>query len=1566
MELLLTKTCHYVGTFGCHSVGQTDLDIDNNGLITYSLGPDCLDYFNISSNGIVRISKPIDYESDQAFQCTIIATDNGAIPKNDTTYINIEFIPQNDLPPQCPPYLVLSFATNAPKGHVVAVLTAQDDDIGVDHYILNYELTDLSEENSFYITQVDNNHVELRTNVASFPTGNSYSATLNINDLVWHLCVTNITIYVEESSYFDFSFTLPKIAFFRAGSEFNFGDQSYQQEIGFFIEDKDTTDVVAIAERAGQTDTLTITKEPQTATNVFGVVRGSINIHFDQAWVRVTAQFSSASGSTYLEAPTEARITLRSNSRSLESTGIICSAGVLTDGICTGTVVLSSDWFQAGDTAGVSITLNGIDTFIQDINIVQEPVIPATTTENLFVSVPHRTLFPTDTFTITIGSYTRYEPIGFEMSISYQTDLLDFVTEYALPGWQCSFNDTDPGGTTTRNYVCNYPDTDGLDQGRVNKYTDLVKVEFRLYSDETLSYVEFTTLGKTLTANNANIYSVSSGTQIHIYDVNGFSAAPPSGTNYPIVYYESDLELHVFGFVEDSEILNDLNILDVTTKTIDAGIAMKGVRKNPSSALRDLFISAFDCNSSDTSILKVTPNCMLLLDADTNTNNDPVTVTISRANVAITTISFRVWMPMLIGSGYLDVTFSDDKLQPISTCGGLYQQTRVILRAVFASPNVTAVSVFYSDYDSISISVSRTDVATFSDGIITVNPSFNEPSSVDVLLLVEQGSTPIAQATFTVDPITEVTLEVIKPEVFTEMTLQSVPDIITDLSVDRLFLRAKLTENCDADLKPNYVSTKAVFSDGHTQILDNLANELELKPYPPILRHTSGLTLQAYGSGTGPVEVCWQCSGAPAKCGETSVTCSIPPPDDQTLVIDPSVIAYPGSVAQLAGYPSVATITQISLTYGSQVRDLRADDRTTISINDTYNLFTFDNTTLQFTPRTDTGSGYAYISVTFSQAPDVLLQGVIQLVTHRGIEFTLSPFPSYPGSPFYIIDTLKKINGTSVYQRGLLTATLNTDSDDPSGSISITNIANYTTDPSILQISSDQIITPIIAGVANITVNFYGLEETISVTVTDDLVGVLSLPRFQLPFNTLNGFVNASQVFILDITFDDSTNILDFFSDPYYGADQKLVRLTSISDTRGAIQLRQNGRVSILDNYHGLLSVAAISNDITTSTSFAVNLDPAAGDFDIGYSTGIPVGPLQRGSTYNNIPIRLNAGFSTTSFDMEIVFDENVFEPTGEAEVYFDGNIAVESSIPSRSNIYKFVGVLNSDIAGVVNFGDFGLRVKDDAAAGLTSISLFILELVDDSSNMITSDSYSVASEIEVEILGDRRRSIPSLPKHRSQRIRRAPGEIPCGRFGDINGDGAFTVLDAQLGRDYLASPVGPRPTGLDVNRDGRDTIDDVIYLIRGLAFSLPFLCSVTTTPPAVNGSCTLKISVIVENSDGSYPDPSYTFPHVLVQHEYITPSANDWDVSIVKFGGKSNPTPSGVSARGGLWEAYPTEDGSYLVEVETALSAESIGITVVLLTTNTQFVSLRSRFVQIPSTNQTFFTITIKFQILL
>ena len=1532
-------------------VNATDLDIDNNGLITYSLGPDCLDYFNISSDGTVRISNPIDYESDQAFQCTIIAKDNGVVPKNDTTYISIEFIPQNDLPPQCPASVVLSFALNAPINHVVAVLTAQDDDLGLDHNILAYQLTDLSTENSFYITQVDNNHVELRTNIASFTTGSYYSATLNITDLVWHLCVTKIEIYVEESSYFDFSFTSPKIAFFRSGSEFNFVDKSYQQEIGFFVEDKDTTDVDAVAERAGQTEYHTITKEPQTAANGFGVVRGSTTIYFDQPWVRVSAQFSSASGSTYLQAPTGARITLISQTRPLESTGSICTPGVITDGICTGTVMLSSDWFQANDTADVYITLDGIDTFIREIFIMHEREIPATTTENLFVSVPHRRLFPTDTFTITLGSYTRYEPIGFEMSISYMSHLLGFIRYTPSSGWLCGDSSTDSGGLTTLNYVCNYPDTDGLNQGRVNKYTDLVVIDFLLYSDEAFSYAEFTTLGKTLTANNANIYSVSSGTQIHKYDSNGFSPAPASGTNHPRVYYESDTELHVFGFVEDSEVLNDLKILNVATKTIDAGIAMKSVRKNPNSNLLNLFLSTFDCDSSDTSILKITGNCLLFLDGDTSVNGDLVTVTISRDGEIITTISLRVWIPVQIGSGYLEVVFSDDTLQPISTCEGLYQQTRVILRGQFVSPSETALSVFYSDYDSISIQVSRTDVTTYSNGIITVNSNFSENSQVEVKLLVLQGISPIGEGTFYVDPNYVVTLEVIKPEVFTEMTLTSVPNTITDLSTDRLFLRAKLTENCDADLKPNYVSTKAVFSDGHTQILDNLADELELKPYPPILKHTSGLTLQAYGSGSGPVEVCWKCSAAAPKCGETSVTCSIPPPDGQTLVIDPSVIAYPGSIAQLAGYPSVATITQISLTYGSDIRDLRADDRTTISINDTDSLFNFNTSTLEFTPRTNTGSGYAYITVTFSQAPNVLLQGVIQLVTHRGIEFTLSPFPSYPDSLFNSVDTLKKINGTSVYQRGFLTAVLNTDSNDPSGSILISDLATYTTDTSILQISSDRIVTPVTIGVANITVNFYGLEASISVTVTNDLVGVFALTRFQLPSDTLNGLVNQSQVFTLDILLDDLTNIIDFFSDSYYRSDQRLVRLTSVSDTRGAIQLQQNGRVSILDNYHGLLSVAAISGLITTSTSFAVNLDPAPGDFDIGEITGIPIGPLQRGSTYNGITIRLNAGVSTKSFDMEIIFDEDVFEPTGEGNVDYPGNVAVESSIPSKSNIYKFVGVLDTDLFGSVLFGDFGLRVKDNATTGLTSISLFIIELVDDAGNMITSDSYSVASEIEVEILGDRRRSVPSLPKHRSQRMRRAPGEIPCGRFGDINNDGAFTVLDAQLGRVYLASGSGSRPAGLDVNQDGQDTIDDVIYLIRGLAFSIPFLCNVTTTPAAL-GDCTLKINLILENSDGSYPAPAFTFPHVMIQHNYITSAANDWDVSIVKFGGKSSPTPSGRTPRGGLWEAYPTVDNSYLVEVETALSAESIGLTVVLLTTNTQFVSLRSRFVPLYKPN--------------
>ena len=1542
-------------------VAATDRDIGNNGEIVYSLDSDCLGYFAVSLDGTVRTAKELDYEDVQTFQCTIIATDQGEIPNFDTTFIDIVFTPLNDLSPQCPAILELSLAGNAPLGHVVDTITAQDDDLGEDHNILSYELVDSSNYN-FYILQISNNQVELRTNRSSYTTGEIFDVTLNTTDRVWHYCVTQIRIFVEESSYFDFSFSIPKIAHFLTIPQYNFALEAYEQDIGFFVDNKDTASFQATAERAGQTQSTAITKAPQAAVSAVGVIRGSVFIYFDQPWLRVTAQFSSSSGSTYINSPTSARIEVTSQTESLTATASICTPNVLTDGICEGTVNFSPDWFNSGHSANVTITLDGNEFAIQEINFRLKPSIPSVVSENLMLSVPHFDIYPSDVFDIQLSAYTRYEPIGYQVEISYPVSRLSPVGSphyTTVTGWLCSSSSTSDGTDITENYVCNYANTDALTPGRVDRFTDLLTLRFQRIG--TISG-DFTIRprGISLTANNAVIYSVGSSTvAIHTYDYNnGFEEGHPNPPSDPTIYFLDDSQIRVFGFVEDSEIINDIQILDLSSKTIDAGIGLRGVMQNPIQAITTLGFTGFTCTSQFPSILEITGDCLLQLTRGVTTNgSDLVSVTIRQGADVISTVSFRVWVPVLVAGRYVSVSFSDNLLQPITNCPGLYQETRVRLRAVFKTPSSSAVHFYFSDFSNITTSLSRTDLATYANGIISVNLSFSESSSVDVKLSVLNNANVIGEGMVTVDPNDPVTLEVIKPEIFTELSLESVPDTISDLSGDRLYLRARLTENCDADLKENYVSTKAIFSDGHTQVLDNLVSDLELKPYSLILRHKSGLTLEAYGSGSGPVEVCWKCSATTERCGTTSVTCSIPPPDSQSLGIDANEIAFDGSIANLAGYPNVATITEISLTYGGAAKDVRFDERTTIAINDPDNLFNFNNLTLQFTPRTETGSGFASITVTFFQAPSVVLTEQIQLVRHKEIQLTLSPYPLYPGSSFNVVSNLRRVSGTNVFQQGMLSAVLETTTSEI---IDVTSLANYLTNTVILNIDSSQIVTPLMLGSANISADFNGLTASVSINVLNDTVDLASIASFQLPQGSLNKRVNESEILDLDINLTDGTVIIDFFSYSYYGANQRLVIL-SATDTRGAIRVQQNGQVFILDNHYGNVVVRASGgNNIEATTAFAVNLIPEIGDFDLGRTSGIPFGPLTKGVTYT-IPIRVNAGsLNLSSFDLEIEFEGDVFQPTGVASVFHSGNIAIESSIPSRKNIYKFVGVLATPLKGIVDFGDFELQVKSDAPSGITRINVLIVELVDVNENMITpSDTLSMASDIEIEILGNRRRSVPmfhSRAKRGNYRFRRAPGQLPCGKFGDASGDGAFTVLDAQVVRDSIAS--GTTPAGnFDVNQNGAVDINDVIYLIRGLAFSLPFLCNITIYPVLEDVVCNLRIEISLENSDGNTPPSEFTFPHVMVQHTYITPAVNDWDVSVVTFGAKSNPTPAGVSPLGGLWEAYPslTNDGSYLVDIETALSANDIGVTVVIMTANTQFSSPRSRFVSLYKPSDTF-----------
>ena len=1541
------------------TVSASDRDIGNNGAIDYSLDKDCRSYFTVSSSGVIQIALSIDFEDVQSFVCTVIATDRGYEPRSSTAYFNVDFIPINDLGPECPATVVLAFAFNAPMGHVIGIITAQDGDLGnVGHDLLSYNLVDTAGD-QFSINKISNNQVELKTVQTVFATGDQFSVTLNVTDDVLHYCVSQITLFVQELSYFDFDFDVPKIGFFKEIPKFNFVEESYDQIAGFFVEGRDTTNFNAVASRGPQTRSTPITKVPQTATAVSGVIRGENKTYFDNPKITVTAQFKSASGSTYLSQP-NAMLRLISTTRVLTANAVICTSAMLTDGICTGVLTLTPDWFTTSDTANVAVMLDGTLFLIGSVMIVQKPTLPVRPTENFVITVPHYGIFEGDEFEVEISAFTRYEPVGYQFEITYDTAIVSYLSTVFTSGWVCS-----PSVVTDKvSYSCNLQNTNDIPSGTVDKYTDLLTARFRLVSTSPPSSFTIQGRGRALTGNNAVIYSTGAGSpnRIHQYDRDGFLTAsfphsPNSSNAEPMVYVEEDRQLIVYGIVEDSELLNDLRILDITEKIIDAGIALKAVPRNPSSALTDLPLSGFTCTSSDLTVLRTsTTGCMLMFVAGasgTTVPSESVTVEINQGATLIASINFRVWTPKLIGSDYALIELNDENLQNISTCSNRYQQARVNIRATFESSlsSATPIQAYYADYSDMTFQIDIPGVS-FSNGIISVNSTFSGTTRTTVTFRLRNAGQTVATKQFTVDPVDTVTLEIIKPEVFTEMSVTSLPPDISILSQDQLTLRGKLSQNCNTDKQPNYVTTKAVFSDGTTQILDGMASELTINPYAPVLRNSGPLTLEAYGSGTGQVQVCWKCPVADDTCGEVSVTCNIPSPTAQLLQVDAGIIAYQGSIANLAGIPSISRITTISLFYGSEESDLRFDPRTNITLIDPLNLFVLNSTALTISPNTNTGFGTATLRITFSQAPTVVLERPILLAVAEGLAIQLAPYPAYPDSSSQSDGiVLEKISGTGVFERATVMTTLMTREQTTSPDIS--NLVAYTTTPNDIVTITGTRITPIKSGIAELTAEFNGLSAQVSINVTDVEVRVLSIDLFQLPSNTLNVPINQSVPLTLDLTLTDGTRILNFFGDAYY-RPQTLITFNTSSQVT-AIEVNNDGEVIIRENHHGLVSLNAISGSVLEMTSFAVNLNPNIGDFDLGQRTGIPIGPLSPGDLVT-VPIRFNAGTNGLSaFHIEVMFDEAVFMATGVAQILGDVTVEIGFNIPNRTNIYNFVGVFNDPILNLQDFGQFQLMVKSDAPSTIASISLFRV-ILEDESNGLIEDKLSEAGDIPVQINGRSRRSSEEGTRKLFRRTTPAtPGNLPCGNLGDANNDGNFNVLDARATRDMTVSSPNNYIANLDVNRDTILDINDVLYMIRGLALSLPFHCHTAVTMVS-STSCKLKITVELRNADNTPPLQDYTFPIVLIQHRYFSIS-NDWAASNVTTGYKSSPTPGPIRPIGGLWESTPSTQspGIYEIEIDTAISAEEIGLTVLLMTANSQFMSSRSRFTSIYKANSRF-----------
>ena len=124
----------------------TDQDIGNNGEVSYSLSPESqhlAHLFRVDTNsGWVTSLTTLDYETDQSFTLTILASDNGQEKHTAETRVRIQLVDVNDNPPEFSQRLY-SAAVNegALPGTIIFQLHTSDHDTSLLNPV-NYFITE--------------------------------------------------------------------------------------------------------------------------------------------------------------------------------------------------------------------------------------------------------------------------------------------------------------------------------------------------------------------------------------------------------------------------------------------------------------------------------------------------------------------------------------------------------------------------------------------------------------------------------------------------------------------------------------------------------------------------------------------------------------------------------------------------------------------------------------------------------------------------------------------------------------------------------------------------------------------------------------------------------------------------------------------------------------------------------------------------------------------------------------------------------------------------------------------------------------------------------------------------------------------------------------------------------------------------------------------------------------------------------------------------------------------------------------------------------------------------------
>ena len=1191
------------------------------------------------------------------------------------------------------------------------------------------------------------------------------------------------------------------------------------------------------------------------------------------------------------------------------------------NGLCLASLQLPTEWFLFSDgiaSADLEIRILGTDDLPINIGSLSlHPNQPVSLSNTIALVLPSQPINPGESFTVTASAHATYAVATYSITCSFSELLQVIVLNIDQEKW---VSETRADNDSNIAVVSILRDADSVTFDESND-EEIFTIEMILSPNAMPD--DYVTI-----ACNVNHLSNVLNEQILPEDISILPSAliyDYNSSNDPYtgeILVGSDSAVGLVSYADQSQIINT---------AIFSGNRQEFVLNHflvySNGQLLDT--SEIECESDSTAFY-LSSDCMSFVLNGTEANGDSkAKITITHRNLS-TQVYVRVWYPF--SEALLSI--SPQVLSPIrdavvmnssGDCVQLWEKGQIELFVDYSydsdSPSYT-VSMLTHIIDHLTLSngpaILETGgvLAPYSNGGITVSAG---PNVSPITIIIQ--STPIDIISVGVTLLSSLSLT---------LPFNPLPVSDTEFNITTI-----LEQDFNSVGSLVYVTASALLADGYSLPItydDGLT--LESLNQSVITVSSDGRSLQLIGAGQGELVLGrWisPCTFETLAEGTGVSVVTVPEPVGIEIEATSLKLTYTGDYAALAGVPTSTNVT-ITLIYpDEESRNIVSDSMLNVTLVPPTNGFVSVNKTENELIISLTGDQVFGSLLLLADYSDGHFIAELQLtsVGYSSLALYATPYPSYNNSNTEYITLLHRIYPTNQYQQ----ASLNMD-------IVLTDNSTYSvTDSPLTSFSTlSAIVTPNIAGVISIEGRFGSLSDiaTLNITVTDISVVIESINEVSVGLDTLMGLSGETMAqLVVSVTFNDSTQYPSFIPDSTKQLEGVIDLLASVN----AIKVDSTGKITLLDNHYDLvtISVSAAGSDVTSTVSFACNLEPDVGDVDLGFEEGVPIPSVSSGSEFS-VPLRVNVGNSLLSkFEISLLFDSSLLE----INTVISGD-DWQGEIDYKENDGLGLNVLMITGSGLSLPGNIELIVLEVTALspGVVNIQGVIETLTDTNGNVIGTEGITI-------IAGDMSILITATLNKRNAVSRRERREVECGvdPLGDVDNNCVFEDDDIQYLLSYLLDqalisissgslPDLLQPTNLDSDENAFVNPDDAYFLHKIYSNLSYFLQDLILSPASSNTGCILELNATLSNSKGQAPDLSKTavFFDIGLPTDFSFAQQNQLDNSFF-YHGSIVLSPKSIFLHGGIIQAEHVGNGVYTVSMATNLTSSDIGLSIIIVT---------------------------------